>query len=182
MISKIAKNAIDSIKKNIEAYEKEMEKVKGKIEVIDEKYRKLAEEEKKDLSSTYDSLSSELNIWKTTLSAYGEDAPVTVSVTQETEEVPENDSPVEATPTVEETPEVVVDTVFPENNENAEPETKEKPEAVPVFEEPVTENVESTPVESMDEDGWPEENSAAAVPDDAATEEDGWPAFPEEWK
>jgi len=190
MVSKLTKKAILSIKKNIEMYGGEMAKLQEKIAVIDEKYRKMAEEAKKDLATEYANLEAEQEIWQSSLSRYGEDVVNEVlseknasstdddETSTETQEVTETKTVEEevvetATEPIEE--EVVVDTIFPENNE-----------------EPKVESTTSVEANQLNEI-WPEEKEEGKkeevfVPDAPMTEEeaeqkekDQWPEFPEEW-
>lgn len=203
MVSKITKNAILSIKKNIDSYAKEMTKLQEKISVIDEKYRKMAEEAKKDLTNEYSSLEAEQEIWQSSLSRYGDDVVNEVlgeenasttedeNSTNDIEEVSKTDSEKVEEQTVTDAPveEVVVDTIFPENNEpvlvnETEPETpgEEPEEGASADEQPSEEQ------EALNE-LWPEENASEEIKlehpmteeEAAQKEKEQWPDFPEEW-
>ena len=205
MINKTTKNAIISIKKNIDAYAKEMAKLKEKIDAIDEKYRKKAEEERKELDIAYSNLEFEQDIWQSSLSRYGDDvvneALGEVSTTEDeqtetaevVETVTEQEFANESDSTTTEEPDKVVDSIFPENNEPEpeEPVAEEKDtELEPVFADVNVESEEATQQAKDMQDIWPTETPTeepvAEVTDDqvmseVSSDNDGWPEFPEQW-
>lgn len=146
--------------------------ISTEIDKIDAKYRALAEKEKSKLSKMLKSIEEQMESYKTLLNLGDEVEPD------------------EAEPTaVEEEDEKVIDTIFPENNE--EPVIEEVDKQVveeEVTDDPVvveeavdetdkksdeaTETVET--VETAENAEWPFDNGNDK-------EEDGWPEFPEEW-
>ena len=145
------------------------------IDKIDEKYRKLAQEEKKSLNESLGILNDQLKYYEKMLGK----SIVTI------DEEPDDDLPAGETALgdsvkVEEEP-VIEDTIFPDNNE--ESKKHDGADDLPFTETPVEEPVaEEAPVEEKKDeysDIWPEEN---AEQEKVEGDEDGWPAFPEEWK
>ena len=125
----------------------------SELDKIDEKYRKLAEAEKSDITEQMAILDDQIKLYSAFLT----------DTTQE--------NAAEEATSVEE--DVVVDTVFPENNV----EEEETEEATPEGES-----------EGSSEEGdivWPEdeaeEQEETAEPEGETAEDDGWPSEPQEW-
>lgn len=130
----------------------------AELQKIDEKYKALAEQEKRSIRQQIDMLDKVISSFAQTNEAEPvvEEAPV----------APEADTPAE-----------IVDTLFPENNEEESSESKE--ESAPV-EEPVTEMPEEkeSPVEASQSEEAEEDDSLSFAGDN---DDPDWD-YPEEWK
>jgi len=136
------------------------------IDKIDAKYRALAEKEKSKLSKMIKSIEEQMESYKTLL-GLGDEVESEV-------EIVEPD-------TVEEEEEKVVDTIFPENNEDPFAVAEVTEEQL-IEEEPVAE--ETVVAENANEvfGEWPSEDTGSDAEEDKSDDENEWPAFPEEWK
>lgn len=161
----------DKVNDILEGFEADLKDLEEQKSHIDEKYRKMAEEEKKEIVET-------IKLVKAQIKSLSRMRDATES--DKVEDEPD-DTPVEE--------EKVIDTIFPENNEEPVIEVVDKQvveedaanDSV-VVEEAVTEDKKSDEetsetvetVETAENAEWPFDNG-----DDK--EEDGWPEFPEEW-
>lgn len=129
----------------------------AELQKIDEKYKALAEQEKRSIRQQIDMLDKVISSFAQTNEAEPvvEEAPV----------APEAETPAE-----------IVDTLFPENNEQ---ESTEPEESAPV-EEPVTEMPEEkeSPVEASQSEEAEEDDSLSFAGDN---DDPDWD-YPEEWK
>lgn len=129
----------------------------AELQKIDEKYKALAEQEKRSIRQQIDMLDKVISSFAQTNEAEPvvEEAPV----------APEAEAPAE-----------IVDTLFPENNEQ---ESTESEESAPV-EEPVTEMPEEkeSPVEVSQSEEAEEDDSLSFAGDN---DDPDWD-YPEEWK
>ena len=172
------KKFLKEISNIIASAEKAKKVVLAEMDKVDEKYRKLADEEKKNLNEILANLNSQIKLY----------API---VNQETAEAVVADTAVEEE-------EKVVDTVFPENNE----EEDEAPEfdgagfteadnATPAEEPEETSNVDDAAWADAFGDNLAKDDEVdVEVADEAKSENGGddlgdineeWPV-PEEWK
>ena len=129
----------------------------AELQKIDEKYKALAEQEKRSIRQQIDMLDKIISSFAQT----NEVEPVV----EETPVAPEAEAPAE-----------IVDTLFPENNEQ---ESTESEESAPV-EEPVTEMPEEkeSPVEVSQSEEAEEDDSLSFAGDN---DDPDWD-YPEEWK
>ena len=127
--------------------------VNAEIEKVDAKYRALAEKEKTDLNKQLKTLDTQIDLYTSMLN---DDAPVEEKVVEAVEEP------------------IVVDTIFPENNE---PDAVEEPEEDMPAEEPVEDKVVESDDNGFSFDNESEEEDEAKTQDD----NDGFPEFPQEW-
>ncbi len=129
----------------------------AELQKIDEKYKALAEQEKRSIRQQIDMLDKVISSFAQTNEAEPvvEEAPIT----------PEAETPAE-----------IVDTLFPENNEQ---ESTESEESAPV-EEPVAEMPEEkeSPVEASQSEEAEEDDSLSFTGDN---DDPDWD-YPEEWK
>ena len=150
---------------------------------IDEKYRKLAEKEKESLNETVKMLDTQLNYYGNLLGLNAGETPVQEEVAEEPEVVGN----------LEVKEDEIVDTIFPENNEE---EVKNETEVV---EAPVeaagTDPVRPDDAPAADKyaDIWPDGGDQSADekpaevknrefpnPENVTIGEDGWPEWPEQ--
>lgn len=155
------------------SFQEQIKALKEEIKGIDEKYKKLADEEKKELKEM-------LSYFKEQRDALlnGAKFVVTPAATE-----PADDS-INELPFAEEEEPDIVDSVFPENNVSDEqPEDTTATEVVET-EEDNTDSTEETPGNDELSDIWPDEqeSSAEETSSESASEDDGWPEMPEEWK
>lgn len=129
----------------------------AELQKIDEKYKALAEQEKRSIRQQIDMLDNVISSFAQTNEAEPvvEEAPV----------APEAEAPAE-----------IVDTLFPENNEQESTESEESASA----EEPVAEMPEEkeSPVEASQSDEAEEDDSLSLAGDN---DDPDWD-YPEEWK
>lgn len=171
---------IDKLVKEFEKIRASLTKSKklilADIDKIDEKYRKLAQEEKKNLTESLSILNEQLKYYDTML---GGNAAEGKEEESETEEEP-----------------VIEDTIFPENNEDAE--VAEKPaddapvntgdtDSVPELgtEQPAVDDTkqeekkEKQVIEEIPENAVPTITNDWPSTDELKVGEDGWPEWPE---
>lgn len=190
MITELKKKEILSVKEMLDLFKAKIESFKSDMDAIDRKYRELADEEKKELKQNVAEYKSQQKAWQKMFNSFDSTAVKEVLgenfESDSTEE--ETSATVETDSTAEE--EKVVDTIFPENNENSDDfpfseedtekeieEEKEEPVEKTSDEDWETEEEEETKEEEFTEEPASEESS------DVITDNDNdWPEFPEEWK
>ena len=144
--------------------------ISAEIDKIDAKYRALAEKEKSKLAKMLKSIEEQMESYKTLLGLGDEVEP------DETEST-----------AVEEEEEKVVDNLFPENNiEKALDEFVVENEPEIVEDAVVKEKVVITDNAGETVEEWPVTDEPVGEPvedsEEDKSDEDEWPAFPEEWK
>lgn len=154
------KKLIKEINTIIASSTKAMEITKQEIEKVDAKYKALADKEKADLEKLLRMQEGQISAYKTMVCFTDEPKPVAEETTNKAVEETGNE-PVE---------EKVVDTIFPENNEEDTEEEISEGEAT----EPETAS-ESKPEAETSE--W-ETSESQEINDD----DDDWGDEPEEWK
>jgi len=181
MLKEIKEKEFNRINGMIDSYTTDINDLVKQAEKVDEKYRKLAEKEKRDITEAleyYRNLRDELVTRRDSL---GLDAAVpskkdTAKKLKEAEEK-----------------EVVMDTIFPENNEEPAEDIKEEPVEEPAVEEQTssdeapeqeeqTEQPESEGTTEV-EDVWPDEEKEETEEknDQEEDEDEGWPDVVQEW-
>ena len=136
--------------------------VASEIEKVDEKYRKLAEAEKSDLTEQMKVLDDQIKLYSSLVQG--------------------NEPEQQETPTEE----MVVDTVFPENNAEEDEVAEESTATVEAGEEEAEDASEDAEDVHHNDEGdivWPEDTDAAEEESDEDADEDGdgWPEEPQEW-
>lgn len=146
--------------------------ISAEIDKIDAKYRALAEKEKSKLTKMLKSIEEQMESYKTLLGIGDEVEPEAETVEPEI---------------VDEEEEKVVDNLFPENNiEKALDEFVVENEPEIVEEAVVEEKVVIADNTGETADEWPVADEPVGEPvedsEEDKSDEDEWPAFPEEWK
>lgn len=169
MLSEITKKGILAIKGLMDDCKTGIADTNAALDVIDEKYRKIIAEEKKTLKANLSEYKSQLKQYEKMFSAFDSTAVKEVLGDFETT-VTEEEQEVETDVTNNQEEPVIMDSIFPENNE-------------PEPEEAVSSTVEESTEEVTATEEWVEEKpEAKPVVEDASVleiSEDGWPEFPE---
>lgn len=151
----------------------------AEIGKIDEKYRKLAEEEKKQLNELVKAIDSQMEMYGNYLGL--NKAKELVGATHEDTEISDAvEEPVEN--------EKVVDTIFPENNEE-KPEESEGKDEQSVSKQGFDSDIDKQTLSDVFEEAqenmkaeaameWPEDKKEVELEEPAGDE---WPAFPDKW-
>ena len=117
MLTDIKKKELSLVQEMCDSYRKACEQTKAELDAIDEKYRKIIEDEKKSLKEQLSEIKAQQKVWEKMLNNL---------IPNEAEAAPVEKK--------EDEPEVVVDTLFPENNEEL-PAEEEIPAEEPVKED-----------------------------------------------
>ena len=183
MVTELKRKEICTVKEMLDIFNSKINSFKSDMEAIDAKYRKLADEEKKELKANLADIKAQQKVWQKMFNSF-ETTVVSEVLGSSFESTSTIDTEVTVTPeTVEPAEEMVVDTIYEDNNiqepfaddipEDAAPEQTEE---VPVSEEQPEEVVVDEPGEESAANDVFDPNEVQDIIDET------WPEYPEEWK